>query len=147
MLKRKGITSRQEIALRIADAVDRVFGYVKSSKSKVIFKHTVDTIQLPVKAEGADPLDVELHVIRLDDVAVCTNPFELYLDYGIRIEARSKAVLTLTSQLTTDSYGYLPTPKATKGGGYSAEVYTVGPEGGRVLVNETVKRINQLWDD
>ena len=42
--------------------------------------------------------------------------------------------------------GYLPTPKAVKGQGYSAEVYTVGPEGGQVLVNETVKRINQLWD-
>ena len=146
MRKRKGITSRQEIALRIADAVDSVFGYAKSSKSKVIFKHTVDNIKLPVKETGADPLDVELHVIRLDDVAICTNPFELYLDYGLRIESRSKAVLTLTSQLTAGRAGYLPTPKAVKGGGYSAIVYTVGPEGGQVLVNETVKRINQLWD-
>ena len=112
MRKRKGITSRQEIALRIADAVDSVFAYVKSSKDKVIFKHAVDNIKLPVKEKGAEPLDIELHVIRLDDVAICTNPFELYLDYGLRIEARSKAVLTLTSQLTAARAGYLPTPKA-----------------------------------
>jgi hypothetical protein len=146
MRKRKGITYRQEIALRIADAVDSVFDYVKSPRSKVIFKHIADNIKLPVKAKGADPLDVELHVIRLDDVAICTNPFEMYLDYGIRIESRSKAVLTLISQLTSARAGYLPTPKAVKGGGYSAVAYTVGPEGGQVLVNETVKRINQLWD-
>jgi hypothetical protein len=146
MRKRKGITSRQEIALRIADAVDRVFAYAKSSKNKVIFKHTVDNIKLPAEKAGAEPFDIELHVIRLDDVAICTNPFELYLDYGIRIESRSKAVLTLTSQLTANRGGYLPTPKAVKGGGYSAVVYTVGPEGGQVLVNETVNRINQLWD-
>ena len=146
MLKRKGITTRREIALRIADAVDSVFDYVKSARDKVIFKHSVDNIKLPVKEGGSEPLDIEVHVIRLDDVAVCSNPFELYLDYGLRIEARSKAVLTLTSQLTAGRAGYLPTPKAVKGGGYSAEVYRVGPEGGQVLVDETVKRINQLWD-
>ena len=33
---------------------------------------------------------------------MCTNPFDLFLDYGIQIKGRSKAVLTFTSQLTCD---------------------------------------------
>jgi hypothetical protein len=48
-------------------------------------------------------------------------------------------------QLSSQDSGYLPTERGVKGGGYSAENYLVGPEGGQVLVNETVKRINELW--
>jgi hypothetical protein len=39
--------------------------------------------------------DVELHVIRIGDVTRCTSEFELFTDYGIRIQARSKALQTL----------------------------------------------------
>jgi len=84
-------------------------------------------------------------VLRLGDVAVATSPFELYLDYAVRIEARSRAVLTMLVQLSCANSGYLPTERAVKGGGYSAEKFVVGPVGGQVLVEETVKRINELW--
>jgi len=84
--------------------------------------------------------------MRLGDVALATNPFELYLDYGVRIEARSPAVLTLVTQLACQNCGYLPTERAVQGGGYSAEKYVVGPQGGRILVDETVQRLKALWD-
>jgi hypothetical protein len=92
---------------------------------------------------------MELHAIRLGDVAICTNPFELYTEYGIRIKARSKAVQTFVVQLACASGGYIPTRRAVQGGHYSTEVYSnlVGPEGGDALVDETVKAINALWDD
>ena len=88
---------------------------------------------------------VELHVLRLGDIAMATNPFELFLDYGIRIKGRSKAVLTFLSQLTCDLQGYLPTRRAVTGGDYSAVNYTVGPLGGQMLVDESVTAINALW--
>ena len=90
---------------------------------------------------------MELHVIRLGDVAIATNPFELYVDYGVQIKARSKAVQTFVIQLACNSGMYLPTARAIGGGGYSAEVVSnyVGPEGGKALVNHTVKTINALW--
>ena len=93
---------------------------------------------------------VELHVLRLGDVAFATNPFELYVDYGFRTEGRSKAKQTFLIQLSGgDNAGYLPTKHAVEGKGYrgySAMVNEVGPEGGQVLVDETVSVIDSLWE-
>ncbi len=109
---------------------------------------------------GWKTFPVELHVMRLGDVAIATNPFELFLDYGVQIEARSPAVQTFLIQLATSpqEHGYyLPTPRAMAGGAlddkpftnYSATVMsnTVGPEGGQVLVDRTVGAIRALWED
>lgn len=88
---------------------------------------------------------VELHVIRLDDVAFATNPFELFTDYGLRIIGRSRARQTFVIQLSGDTGGYLPTERALPGGGYSAMANHIGPPGGSLLVNETVELINSMW--
>jgi len=92
---------------------------------------------------------VELHAIRLGDVAFVTNPFELFVDYGFRITGRSKAKQTFIIQLCSgDNGSYLPTKRAVEGEGYrgySAMVNWVGPIGGNVLVKETVNLINALW--
>jgi len=55
-------------------------------------------------------------------------------------------LLELLEQLSCQHYSYLPTERAIKAGGYSADKFIVGPEGGRILVNETVKRINAMWE-
>jgi len=90
--------------------------------------------------------DAEVHVLRLGDVAVATDPFELFTDYAVRIKARSKAVQTLVIQLAGPGT-YLPSERAVRGGGYSAVVESsrVGPEGGQVLVDRTVEMIDALW--
>jgi hypothetical protein len=154
MLQRKGITRRQEIGERIARGVEEVLPYAKKDvKTAVVFKHVVARVDLPPQQPPRTPFyltdspkAVELHVLRLGDVAMATNPFELFLDYGVRIKARSKPVLTFLVQLSGQTTGYLPTAKGVKGGHYSADKFIVGPEGGQVLVEETVKRINQMWE-
>ncbi len=92
------------------------------------------------------PCPVELHVIRLGDVALATNPFELYLDYGVRIQARSRAEQTFLVQLANGASGYLPTEKAVAKhyGGLAAD-NKVGPEGGQRLVDRTLEIIDGLW--
>jgi len=108
------------------------------------FKRAVDRYEKKTR----EPYKMELHVIRLGDVAICTNRFELFTDYGIRIKARSKALQTFIIQLAGPGT-YLPTRKAVEGGGYSAVVESseVGPEGGQVLVTRTLEAINSLWND
>jgi hypothetical protein len=100
------------------------------------------------KTDPHPQTEVEVHALRLGDVAICSNPFELFTDYGIRIQARSKALQTFVVQLAGDG-PYLPTEKAVKGGGYSAIVQSIstGPEGGQLLVDRTVEWINSLWSE
>jgi hypothetical protein len=90
--------------------------------------------------------NVEVHVLRIGDIVLCTNPFELFTDYGIQIKARSKAEQTFILQLVGPGT-YLPTKEAVKGGHYSAIVQSnrVGPEGGQILVEHTLQLINSLW--
>jgi len=92
---------------------------------------------------------MELHVLRIGDVALVTNPFELFLDYGLRIKARSQALQTMVVQLACGSGGYLPTARAVAAGGYGARVLDgeVGPEGGQALVERSVELINSLMSD
>lgn len=101
------------------------------------------------EAQKTNPFyDMELHVIRLGDVAVATNPFELFTDYGIQIKARGKSLQTFVIQLAGPGT-YLPTEEAIRGGSYSTAVGSclVGPEGGQVLVDRTVEEINKLWNE
>ena len=102
------------------------------------------------RQQGDDPrYSMALHVIRLGEIAIATNPFELYLDYGLRMKARSKAHQTFVVQLCDDRGIYLPTRKAVAHGHYGGMIYdnTVGPEGGDLLVERTVELINAMWED
>ena len=90
---------------------------------------------------------IETHVIRFGDIAITTNPFELFLDYGNRMKARSKAMQTFVVQLSCGASGYLPTEKAEKAGHYSAYVSSgnVGHEGGDLLTRRTIQEINDMF--
>ncbi len=113
------------------------------------YKLTIDRYQAQQKADPLYP--VEMHVFRLADVAIATNPFELYVDYGVQIQGRSPAEQTVLIQLASprDFGYYVPTPRALRGGGYSAivEQSLVGPEGGQSLVERTLAAIGQLWKE
>lgn len=92
-------------------------------------------------------LDTEVHIIKLGSVAIATNPFELFLDYGNQIKARSHAEQTFLVQLACGAEGYLPTEKAEKGGHYSAFISSgiVGHDGGQMLVENTLEEINRMF--
>jgi len=99
------------------------------------------------KAGGEPPYKMELHAIRIGDVAIATNEFELFTDYGVQIKARSPAIQTFVIQLACGSGGYLPTERAVRGGGYGAVIQSsrVGPDGGQVLVDRSVDAIKGMW--
>ncbi|MBI5774784.1 MAG: hypothetical protein HZA89_13695 [Verrucomicrobia bacterium] len=98
------------------------------------------------KASDPGTQKMELHVLRLGDVAIASNEFELFTDYGVQMKARSPAVQTFVIQLA-GSGGYLPTERAVKGGGYSAVIQSsrIGPNGGQALVEHTVAEMKALW--
>ena len=107
------------------------------------------TLQRLKLQDQKDVHDTEVHVIRMGNVVFATNPFELFLNFGNKIKARSQAEQTFLVQLTNSWDGYLPTAKAEQGGHYSAFVSsgTVGHEGGEMLVRQTLTDIAKLFKD
>ena len=187
MRRRRGLSERQEIAVRVADAVDHALACTKPQDGDAPFAHVVQHLLLPPRKisrherdwakaehdraiahmdpkswwpdrlmsvvnqfdglETAEPFPIEMHVLRIGDAVLATNPFELYVDYGLRIKARSTAAQTLIVQIAAGTGWYLPTERAVQGGGYGAipAVSRVGPEGGQQLVEETLKMIQGLF--
>jgi hypothetical protein len=98
------------------------------------------------QAGELNPYKMELHAIRLGDIAIATNDFELFTDFGIQMKARSPALQTFIIQLAGPG-SYVPSVRAALGGGYSAIVESnkVGPEGGQVLTDRTVEALIKLW--
>lgn len=203
---------RQELAVRIADAVDRVLPLIASEiQWQPVLAHRKERLALPRRlltqadvdqalreaephqqeyerlaaAIDAVPMDerdrrwyvevsrayrrsrrgaavarrfeaqqrdatlpVEVHALRLGDVGMVTNPFELYLDYGMQIKGRSPAVQTFVVQLAGPG-SYVPTARSIEGGAYGAVPASteVGVEGGRALVEWSLNALTDLWRD
>ena len=186
--RRRGVTERQEIAQRVAEAVLRALKDTRPEPAREWpLAHRVKKLELPpwritkaqrdwVQAEyerfaakgdkdswwpkrlravverfeglaTAQPYPLEIHVLRIGEAAIATSPFELFLDYGLQIKARSAAAQTITIQLTGGLGFYLPSERAVNGGGYGANPASaeVGPKGGRELVAQTLALIHELF--
>ena len=91
-------------------------------------------------------IPVKLHFMRLGDMVLATQPFEYYLDFGIRIKARSPAEQTFLLQLVGNG-SYCPSERSVAGGGYGSvpASNTVGPEAGNIICEKSLEAINELW--
>ena len=190
MRRRRGVSTRQEIAQRVGDAVARALACTPPSDDTPVFRHVVRELQLtpfqisakdaawaqarldafvadqandpnawwPVRlraviaaAKGLrkpEPVRTRIHVVRLGDAVFATSPFELFLDYSLRIKARSPAAQTVLAQLTDDYFaGYLASERGVLAGSYGAVPAScfVGPEGGRELEEATLATIRDLF--
>ena len=191
MRRRRGLSTRAEVARRIANGVSDVMPIAREGlQDDPVVAHAIRTLELPKRlvtlaerercladaeqaktpekrnwhlrsvrrfdeeqeaiTRGEHPTaPITVHAIRLGDVAFVTNSFELFGDYGTRMQARSPAPLTCIVQLAGRGTPgtYLPTVRAVEGAGYSAVIESniVGPAGGRMLVDESVKMLQDLW--
>jgi hypothetical protein len=136
------VTDQEAVAAQAE--IDALMKKGDTSRRRLWHQKVVDRY----RSQDKEPtLSVEVHALRIGDVAIVTNPFEMFLDYGVQMQGRSKALQTFVIQLTNGSSAYLATARAVKGGSYSAVVASnlVGPEGGQVLVDRSVELINSLW--
>ncbi|MEA3399853.1 MAG: hypothetical protein U9R79_01275 [Armatimonadota bacterium] len=212
MLQLKGRSEREDIAHRIADAVEEVLGFLGGTlDASPGLHHELKTLAVPLRALTEDDVraaeeeaavwrqryeaemqtleenpelrdeprwyvdvtrchrrmrwyqgvaerfelqqedprrSVEVHVVRLGDVAFGTNPFEYYLDFGTYIKARSPAVQTFLVQLA-GAGTYVPSARSVAGGGYGSVPAStpIGPEGGRQVADVTIETIQEMWTD
>jgi hypothetical protein len=186
MRTRRGVSERQEIARRIANAVeDTLSCTVPDPHGDHRFFHKVETLSLsprnitqverdwaeaahqeavskgddtswwPVRLKDvvetydglrhSERVPAEVHLLRIGEAVIATNPFELFMDYSMQMKARSKAKQTFVIQLAGRGF-YLPSARAVRSGGYGAmpAVSVAGPEAGAELVEWTVRAIEDL---
>ena len=134
-------------------ALEAITTFFANHKGALTFKDTAamhvhaGTVTRYEVQQTVNTDEIEIHVLKLGDVAFATCPYELFLDYGNRIRSRSLAAQTFLVQLCCGNKGYLPTEKAEKGGHYSAYVSSgvSGHEGGDLLVRKTLTEINKMF--
>ena len=101
---------------------------------------------------------MEFHVLRIGEVAFVSERYELYTDFGQRIQARSPFTQTFTIQLSAglpDLPGfvgaYLPTARSLPNGGYQSHPLnnynSPSPGGGQQMVDEAVRLLYELKKD
>lgn len=77
-----------------------------------------DPEEAAVRQRGVTSCDVEVQCIVLGEVAIVTNPAELFSAYDGVIQRDSPFAITLVSELTNGYCGYVPTPEAFSHGCY-----------------------------
>ena len=89
---------------------------------------------------------MEFHALRIGDIGFVSEQFELYFEFGQRIQARSPFVQTFVIQLSAGGGGYLATERATKNGGYGTGplIGPVSPQGGQEFVEAAVSELKAL---
>ncbi len=106
------------------------------------------TVQLQERF-GERPVDtMPIHVVRIGDVALVTQPCELYCQFGLDIKRRSPAPLTAVVGLADGYCGYCPTIAGILGGGYSGEPISwtrLEPYAGYRMVEAAGPLMNRLW--
>jgi len=91
--------------------------------------------------ESPDEVAVILQAFRVGDLAICAIPFEVFVEIGLEIKAKSPFAQAFTISHANGSYGYLPTPAQHKLGGYETWLGT-----NRVEFEASTKIIRSLMD-
>lgn len=98
---------------------------------------------------GETPVDhLAIHALRIDDLAILTQPCELFCQFGLDIRRRSPAPHTAIVGLTDGYHGYCPTTAAMLGGGYSAQpIYwtRLAADAGDRIVDASSRLLRTLW--
>jgi hypothetical protein len=144
---------RLSLTARCATPADRAWAKTEYDKlvthldPKGWFCRRLRDIMQADESRPATPYVAEVHALRIGDIAMVTNPFELFLDYGLRIKALSPAAQTFVVQLAAGTGLYLPTERAIRGSGYGGSllVAPVGVEGGDQLVKGSLEMIGGLF--
>ena len=111
------------------------------------FEPQGDVLRWQMQQETATFLCVS-HVVRIGNIALATNPFELFSEFAQRMKARVLPEQLFVVQLSNGIGGYLPSHSAVTGGSYSSKSASTfcGPEGGDTLTERTVEAVNRMFN-
>ena len=134
---------------RLAWARATLERYEKSEEVSRVDRMVAFGVDLLQRQFGDNPRDtLAIHALRIGDLAIATQPCELYCQLGLNIKRRSPAHATAVFGLTDGNGGYCPTIEGILGGGYSGEPYAwarLAPETGYRIVDTASRLIREVW--
>lgn len=138
----QGIKNQYEHFCRLAENPETA---AQAFMGKAWCKNCLDRYERLQKDPNA-AYPVKVHIVRIGETVICTNPFELFTEYGIRMKARSAAAQTFIVQLCGNGT-YLATERGIAAGHYSAipQSCACSPEAGQLMVDETVKAVQEIF--
>jgi len=101
------------------------------------------------EAFSINPVDIlPIHAVRIGELAIVTQPCELYCQFGLDIKQRSPVSSTMVVGLTEGYKGYVPTIYGVLGGGYTGvPIYhcRLEPYTGYKIVESASRLLYNLW--
>ncbi|WP_235034018.1 hypothetical protein [Roseiconus lacunae] len=97
-------------------------------------------------AAGPKTVTVPLQAIRLGDLGIAAIPFETFAETGLEIKERAPTKHAFTIELAGGSYGYLPTPRQHRFGGYETWLGTnnVQKDASVLIVDELMRLFESI---
>jgi hypothetical protein len=91
---------------------------------------------------------VSMHAFQIGELAIATQPFELFCQFGLDIKRRSPFPMNGIFGVADGFHGYCPTVYGSIGGGYSGEpIYWTRylPDAGYRVVDKASEMLWKLW--
>ena len=101
-----------------------------------------------LKEKENQPLETELQVITIGDLALVGLPGEVFVEFGLEIKKKSPYKRTFIIGFANDSAGYVPTVTAFKEGGYEptpARHSQLAENAGQLLVESACQQLLYLY--
>lgn len=96
--------------------------------------------------ELGEETQVLLQAIRVGDLAICAIPFEVLVEIGLELKARSPFGNTIVIELANGGFGYLPSQLQHSFGGYETWLATnkVEKDSAEIIVQHLLEMMNEL---
>lgn len=97
-------------------------------------------------ADAPEQINVPLQALRIGNIGVAAIPFETFAEIGLELKERAAVEEMFTIELANGSYGYLPTPRHHRLGGYETWLGTnyVEQEASTKIVDAVLNLFSQL---
>jgi len=136
---------REELALAVRKPTDEQLNYArnilnKPEDAKPYHRHEkVYARRTMQMSESPDEVSVVLQTFRVGGLCVYAIPFEVFVEIGLELKAKSPFEQAFVISHANGSYGYLPTVKQHEFGGYETWLGT-----NRVEIESAPKIVNTL---
>jgi hypothetical protein len=136
----------REVLSRAEGSFDSRDGALAQDKSprhpreRIYAERTLRLAEMPAR------LEIPLQALRIGDLAIVAIPFEVFVETGLELKAKSPFPDTFAVSLANGAYGYLPTPEHHELGGYETWLGTnqVEVEAARKIADTLLAMLNEL---